>query len=158
MRFNLDGAETMFAFLRTTRLLPPAAIAGALLLGAASGADAQTTGAVRFQVAKAGFIFGVGGGTGTLRFRGKTYPLRVEGLSAGTIGVAQADLVGTASNLRDATDIVGSYSAAGAGIAIAGGAKSMQLQNAKGVILNLHGRQAGFEASLGVGGATITMQ
>ncbi len=34
----------------------------------------------------------------------------------------------------------------------------MQLQNAKGVILNLRGRQAGFEASLGVGGATITMQ
>ena len=128
------------------------------LLGAPSIANAQTTGAVRFQVAKAGFIVGVGGGTGTLTFRGKTYPLRVEGLSAGTIGVAQADLIGTASNLRAPTDIVGQYSAAGAGVAIAGGVRSMQLQNAKGVVLNLRGRQAGFEASLGVGGATITMQ
>lgn len=148
----------MFTLFRTMKLQAAVAIAAAVLLGAPSVADAQTTGAVRFQVAKAGFIVGVGGGTGTLRFRGKTYPLRVEGLSAGTIGVAQADLVGTASNLREATDIVGSYSAAGAGVAIAGGARSIQLQNAKGVVLNLRGRQAGFEASLGVGGATITMR
>ena len=146
----------MFAFFRTMKL--GAAVAGALLLGASSIANAQTTGTVRFQVAKAGFIVGVGGGTGTLVFKGKTYPLRVEGLSAGTIGVAQADLVGTASNLRAPTDIVGSYSAAGAGVAIGGGARSIQLQNSNGVVLNLRGKQAGFEASLGVGGATITMQ
>jgi hypothetical protein len=148
----------MFAVFQTMKLHAAVAIAGTFLLGALSTAEAQTTGAVRFQVAKAGFIIGVGGGTGTLRFKGKTYPLRVEGLSAGTIGVAQADLVGTASNLRDPTDIAGTYSAAGAGVAVGGGARSIQLQNAKGVILDLRGRQAGFEASLGVGGATITMQ
>jgi len=148
----------MFAVLRTMKLHAAVAIAGTFLLGAPSIAEAQTTGAVRFQVAKAGFIIGVGGGTGTLRFRGKTYPLRVEGLSAGTIGVAQADLVGTASNLRAPTDIAGTYSAAGAGVAVGGGARSIRLQNANGVILDLRGRQAGFEASLGVGGATVTMQ
>ena len=148
----------MFVSFRTMKLQAAVAIAGAFLLCVPSIADAQTTGTVRFKVAKAGFIVGVGGGTGTLRFRGKTYPLKVDGLSAGTIGVAQADLVGTASNLRDATDIVGSYSAVGAGVAIAGGARSIQLQNSKGVVLNLRGKQAGFEASLGVGGATITMQ
>jgi hypothetical protein len=43
-------------------------------------------------------------------------------------------------------------------LAVAGGARSIQMQNAKGVVLTLHGRQAGFEASLGVGGATITMR
>jgi hypothetical protein len=148
----------MFAFFSTMKLQAAVAIAGALLLGAPSIANAQSTGTVRFKVAKAGFIVGVGGGTGILRFKGKTYPLRVEGLSAGTIGVAQADLVGTASNLRVPTDIAGQYSAAGAGVAVAGGARSIQLQNAKGVILNLRGTQVGFEASLGVGGATITMQ
>jgi hypothetical protein len=148
----------MFAVFQTMKLHAAVAIAGTFLLGALSTAEAQTTGAVRFQVAKAGFILGVGGGTGTLRFKGKTYPLRVEGLSAGTIGVAQADLVGTASNLRAPTDIAGTYSAAGAGVAVGGGARSIQLRNANGVVLDLRGRQAGFEASLGVGGATITMQ
>lgn len=148
----------MFSFCRTMKIQAAIAIAGAFLLGTPSIADAQTTGNVRFKVAKAGFILGVGGGTGTLTFKGKTYPLRVDGLTAGTIGVAQADLVGTASNLREPTDIVGTYSAAGAGVAVAGGARTMQLQNSKGVILNLRGRQTGFEASLGVGGATISMQ
>jgi hypothetical protein len=132
--------------------------AAAFLLAAPTAADAQSTGTVRFQVAKAGFIVGVGGGTGTLNFKGKSYPLKVDGLSAGTIGVAQADLVGTASNLRRPEDIVGTYSAAGAGVAIAGGGKSVRLQNSNGVVLDLRGRQAGFEASLGVGGATITMR
>lgn len=134
------------------------ALAAVFLLALPSIADAQSTGTVRFKVAKAGFIIGVGGGTGTLTFKGRTYPLRVDGIGAGTVGVASADLVGTASNLRTATDIVGTYSAAGAGLAVAGGARALTLQNSNGVVLRLQGRQAGFEASLGVGGATISMR
>jgi len=134
------------------------AVAAVFLLALPSIADAQSTGTVRFRVAKAGFIVGVGGGSGVLNFRGRTYPLRVDGLSAGTIGVAQADMVGTARNLRQASDIVGTYSAAGAGIAVAGGGSSVRLQNANGVVLDLRGRQAGFQASLGVGGVNISMR
>ena len=134
------------------------AVAAVFLLALPSIADAQSTGTVRFRVAKAGFIVGVGGGSGVLNFRGRTYPLRVDGLSAGTIGIAQADMVGTARNLRQASDIVGTYSAAGAGIAVAGGGSSVRLQNANGVVLDLRGRQAGFQASLGVGGVTISMR
>lgn len=148
----------MLAYFRSMKIQAMIAVTAALLLGAPSTADAQSTGTVRLKVAKAGFIIGVGGGTGVLNFRGKSYPLRIDGLSAGTIGVAQADLVGTASNLRRASDIAGTYSAAGAGLAVAGGARTVQLQNGNGVVLRLRGAQAGFEASLGVGGATITMQ
>ena len=98
------------------------ALAAVFLLALPSIADAQSTGTVRFKVAKAGFIIGVGGGTGTLTFKGRTHPLRVDGIGAGTVGVTR--LVGTASNLRTATDIVGTYSAAGAGLAVAGGARA----------------------------------
>jgi hypothetical protein len=135
-----------------------AATAAALLLGLPTAADAQTTGSVRFKVAKAGFIVGVGGGSGTLNFRGKTYRLGVSGLSAGTVGVASAEFVGTASNLRTPEDIAGTYSAVGAGVAAAGGAKAITLQNSKGVVMQLRGRQAGFEATLGVGGVEVTMR
>ena len=134
------------------------AVTAALLLGLPAAADAQTSGSVRFKVASGGFIIGGGGGTGTLTFRGKTYPLRVSGLGVGTIGVSSADFVGTASNLRSPQDIAGTYSAAGAGVAVAGGVKGATLQNAKGVVLKLTGRQAGFSANLGVGGVEITMQ
>jgi hypothetical protein len=148
----------MSILLRIRKFQAIFALAAVFLLALPSIADAQSTGTVRFRVAKAGFIIGVGGGSGVLNFRGRTYPLRVDGLSAGTIGVAQADMVGTARNLRQASDIVGTYSAAGAGIAVAGGGSSVRLQNANGVVLDLRGRQAGFQASLGVGGVTISMQ
>jgi hypothetical protein len=113
---------------------------------------------VRITVTKAGFIVGVGGGTGTLTFKGKRYPLRVGGISAGTIGVARTDLVGTASNLRTAEDIAGAYSGVSAGLAIAGGRKVARLQNSNGVVLELRGRQVGFDVSLDLGGLTISIQ
>jgi hypothetical protein len=109
-------------------------------------------------VASAGFIIGGSGGTGTLNFKRKTYPLSVGGLSAGTIGVASAEFVGTASNLRTASDIAGTYTVAGAGLTVVGGVSAITLQNSNGVVLQLRGRQAGLKATLGVGGVEIRMQ
>jgi hypothetical protein len=68
------------------------------------------------------------------------------------------DLVGTASNLRTAADIAGTYSALSAGIAVAGGGKVATLQNANGVVLQVQGSQVGFSASLSVSGLTISLQ
>jgi hypothetical protein len=121
-------------------------------------APVQTTGTVRFNVVKVGFIVGVGGGNGTLTYNGAIYPLSVGGISVGTIGIADMELVGTASNLLTATDIAGTYSAGSASLAIVGGAKVAQLQNERGVILEVHGVEIGLEASLNVGGMTIALQ
>jgi len=145
----------MLTVLRATKVW---IIAAMFMMAWSSIADAQTTGSVRLVVQNVGFIVGVGGGNGILRFRGRTYPLRVDGLGIGAIGIARADLVGTASNLRTATDIVGIYSAAGAGIAVAGGGRTITLQNSKGVVLRLSGQQAGFAASFGLGGVTVSMR
>lgn len=148
----------MLTVRRATKVQIVLALGAALMMALPSVADAQTTGSVRFTVQNVGFIVGVGGGSGILRFRGRTYPLRVDGLGVGTVGIARADLVGTASNLRNARDIAGTYTAVGAGVAVAGGARAVTLQNSKGVVLNLQGRQAGFSASLGVGGVTVSMR
>ena len=91
-------------------------------------------------------------------FKGQQHRLTVGGVSAGTIGVAGMDLVGTASNLRTAADIAGAYSAVSGGIAIAGGARAATLQNAKGVVLQLQGPQIGFEASLSLSGLTTALE
>lgn len=116
------------------------------------------TGRVVLNVTKVGFIVGIGGGSGTLSFRGRTYRLALGGVSAGTIGVAGAQLVGTAHNLQSPADIAGTYTAVSAGLAVAGGAKSVTLQNANGVVLQLRGPQVGFEASLSLSGLTISLQ
>ena len=133
------------------------AVTVVMLIGAPSRSYAET-GSVRLKITKVGFIVGVGGGSGTLTFKGKHYRLSIGGVSAGTIGVAGADLVGTASGLRTAADIAGNYSAASGGIAVAGGVKVATLQNSNGVVLQLHGKQVGFEASLSLSGMTISLQ
>ena len=91
-------------------------------------------------------------------FRGHQYRLRIRGVSAGTIGAAGAHLVGTASNLRAAADITGTYSAVSTGIAVAGGVKAAVLRNSNGVVLQLQGKQVGLEASISVAGLTISWQ
>lgn len=147
----------MLNLFRATRLCSAITVAAAMLVGSPSQPYADT-GSVRMHITKVGFIVGVGGGSGTLTFHGKHYRLSIGGVSAGTIGVAGADLVGTASNLRTAADIVGTYSAVSAGVAVAGGGKVATLQNSNGVVLQLQGRQVGFEASLSLGGMTVSMQ
>jgi hypothetical protein len=147
----------MLSLIRATKFCAATVVAAFMLTGVLSQSYADT-GSVRLKITKVGFIVGVGGGSGTLNFKGKSYRLSIGGVSAGTIGAAGADLVGTASNLRTAADIAGTYSAVSAGVAVAGGAKVATLQNSNGVVLHLQGKQVGFEASLSLSGMTISLQ
>ena len=138
--------------------LASAFLMAAVVLAATPSRSYAESGSVSMRLSKVGFIVGVGGGSGTLNFKGRQYRLSISGVSAGTIGVATMQLVGTATNLRTAADIAGSYSAVSAGVAVAGGGKVATLQNSNGVVLRLQGRQVGFEASLAVSGMTISLK
>jgi hypothetical protein len=146
--------------LRLTQMMKySVAIVTALtMLFAATMPSHAASGTVRLHIVKAGFIVGVGGGSGTLIFQGRRYHLSIGGIGVGSLGVAAVDLVGTASNLHTAADIVGSYGAAGAGATFVGGGQVATLQNGNGVVLQLQGFQAGFQVSFGLGGMTISMQ
>ena len=146
----------MVSLFRVSKIFAVFAAAAVMLTSVPSRSFAES-GSVRIRVTNVGFIVGVGGGSGTLTFRGHRYPLRIGGVSLGSIGIAGADLVGTATHLRTAADIAGTYSVASAGIAIAGGAKAATLQNSNGVVLTLRGRQVGFAANVSVSGMTISM-
>lgn len=117
------------------------------------------TGTIRLQIVKAGFILGAGGGSGTLVFQGRRYPLSIGGLSLGaTIGASKADLVGRAYNLRRASDIAGTYTSVGVSAAVAAGASAIRLQNVKGVLLVLQGRSVGLEFNVNVSGVDIRLR
>jgi hypothetical protein len=133
----------------------------ALLAGVAgvSTPSRADTGQVAVIFTKGGFVVGVGGGEGVLVLHGKRYPFTVSGMSVGfTIGASTTNLVGRALNLRGPASIEGSYSAIGAGGAVAAGAGGVQLQNANGVILQLSGPKVGAELSAAVGGVTIRLK
>lgn len=117
------------------------------------------TGSVRVVVTKAGFIVGVGGGQGTLTFQGHHYPLSIGGISVGaTIGASKTELVGRAYHMRHPSDIEGTYTAIGAGAAVAGGAGAVRLQNSKGVVLELQGRKVGVEFSVSLSGMDVRLR
>jgi hypothetical protein len=116
------------------------------------------TGTVRVTVVKAGFVMGAGGGRGTLAFRHRLYPFTVQGLSVGpTAGASINKLVGRADYINELGDFAGTYSAVGAGGALAGGAGGIQLRNDKGVVITLQGAKGGLEVSANVTKVVITL-
>ena len=133
-----------------------------IMFAVAAGVSTPTyaeTGQVAVVFTKGGFIVGVGGGEGVLMYRGKPYPFNVSGLSVGfTIGPSTTKLTGRALRLKGPTSIEGTYTVIGAGGAIAAGAGSVQLQNGRGVILQLSGPKVGAEVSAAVGGVTVTLK
>lgn len=129
-----------------------------IMLAAATPSQAQTTCSIRLHIVKAGFIVGAGGGSGTLVCHGRAHRLSVGGIGIGSLGVAAADLAGTASNVHNPASVAGTYGAAGAGVTFVGGGQVATLQNQNGVVLHLSGGQVGFQVSLGLAGMTLALR
>ncbi|HEY7458075.1 MAG TPA: hypothetical protein VH765_04915 [Xanthobacteraceae bacterium] len=126
--------------------------------GVSTPSQAQS-GSVRLEFVKAGWFVGGSAGSGTLNYAGRTYPLSIGGLSAGlTFGASKTTLVGTARNLRAASDITGTYTAIGAGATVAGGGRIIELRNARGVVLSLQGASVGLSFDLDLSGMEITFR
>jgi hypothetical protein len=130
-----------------------AVLAGSAMLVVAPAPSYAATGSVRIVITRVGFV--VGGGSGTLHFRGKRYGLRVSGVGAGPFGAARVDLVGRAYNMRTAGSIHGVYSTVAAdGAAVAG---VVRLRNFLGVVLQLRGRQ-GVQPAVDLNGMAISLR
>jgi hypothetical protein len=65
---------------------------------------------------------------------------------------------GTAGNIDRPSDIAGLSSAAGAGLAVGGGARAIVLTNQKGAVLELSGRQVGLMANADLSGLATTLR
>jgi hypothetical protein len=123
--------------LMSGQTMKSAAIAFALVsvLAWMPAAAQAATGSIRITITRAQFI--VGGGDGTLHFKGRRYPLRVGGVSLGPFGAARVDLVGRAYSMQNAANIHGVYST----IPETGRPGTFRLRNPQGVVLELRGRQ-----------------
>jgi lipid-binding SYLF domain-containing protein len=136
-----------------------AALIALTVTGAALATAYADSGSIRFNVVKAGFVIGGSGGSGTLMFHGRAYPLAIGGVSYGfTFGASATDFVGTVSNIRAPSDVSGVYAAAGAGAAVGAGAGGIVLTNQNGAVLTLAGRQAGLIVAADVNGLVITLR
>jgi lipid-binding SYLF domain-containing protein len=141
----------------------PSAIRSALIallaIVSLSSAGYADEGTVMLTIYKAGWIIGGSGGSGSLYFQGRYYPLSTGGLDYGLVfGGSKTVLYGRVSNIWSPSDVAGVYGAAGAGIAVGAGARAIVLTNQKGAMLELTGRQVGLLANLDLSGLAITLQ
>ncbi len=97
-------------------------------------------------------------GGGTLKFRGKTYPFKIQGLNVAAVGIATLNAKGDVYNLTAPTDLAGTYVTAGAGAAVIKGKAGLVMRNDKGVVINLISDQTGVQLSLGTDGLAISMK
>jgi hypothetical protein len=103
----------------------------AMPMAASAQTDAEGRIQITFQKA------GRGSGSGYLFYQGQKYGLTIIGPEIKRIWVTSIDLVGTASNLHNASDVIGAYTAADAGTATVRRAKTVRLENKKGVVLEI---------------------
>jgi hypothetical protein len=115
------------------------------------------SGTIAIRELKGGWFIGASGGNGMLVFR--RYPLSIGGLSAGLVfGGSGTRLYGRVSNIRRASDVAGLYVGVGAGAAIGVGGRTIVLQNEKGAVLRLSGRQVGLIANADFSGLAISLR
>jgi hypothetical protein len=131
----------------------------ALVAAGLSSAARADSGTVSLTIYKGGWFIGGSGGGGTLTFRGRSYPLSAGGIDYGLVfGGSKTILRGVVKNINRPSDVAGVYGAAGAGLAIGGGARAIILTNQKGAVLELSGRQVGLMANADLSGLAITLK
>lgn len=137
------------------------ALAALVLLAAVPGATQETmpqVGYINLKFTSLAVGIGVTWGDGSLFFQGQTVPVKLSGMGIAAVGFSEVTAVGRVFNLKNPSDIAGTYVEAGAGIAIAEGVKGLLARNEKGVVIDLSASQKGVSLNIGPGGFTIVLK
>ena len=94
-------------------------------------------------------------GKGTLTYKGNDYPISVKGLSLGKVGITKATASGEVYHLKTLKDFDGNYTAAGAGMTLAGGGSAVAMKNQNGVRVRVISTNRGADITLGGGGVEL---
>jgi hypothetical protein len=136
----------------------PVVAVGAVVAALAGGAAAQAkNGTLTLSDGSVAAGIGFSWGKGTLAYAGKTYPVKVDGLSVGEVGLTRATAKGTVSNLTKLADFSGNYVAVGAGATAGGGADVAVMRNQNGVVIELQSTTQGASLKLGAEGLRLTL-
>ncbi len=96
-------------------------------------------------------------GKGTLSYKGKSYPVKIDGLSVGEVGVNRASATGNVYNLKSLADFDGNYVAGGAEATVGGGAGITTMKNQNGVAIDLKSTTQGASLKLAAEGLKLSV-
>ena len=143
------------------RIVSIMVVAAACALGAnlvaAKGTKAKPDATVQFKGGSVAVGIGFSWGSGTLTYKGKSYPIKVEGLSVGDVGVTSVTASGDVTGLKKLEDFAGNYTAVTAGATAGGGGGVTAMRNQNGVVIKAKSTTQGVKLKLGVDGVKISL-
>ena len=94
---------------------------------------------------------------GTLNYHGKSYPVQMNGMSLAQVGATNLTASGEVYHVTRLQDVVGNYTAASAGAALADGGTETTMKNQNGVVIKLHTTSKGVDLRLSVDGVSLKL-
>lgn len=128
-----------------------------MLVGALALAQGNTDGTLTLSEGSVAAGIGFSWGKGTLTYQGKTYPVKVDGLTVGEVGISRATATGKVTNLKKVADFSGTYTAGSAGATVGGGASAAIMKNQNEVVVELTSTTQGASLKLGAQGIKFTL-
>ena len=101
---------------------------------------------------------GISWGSGTLTYKGKTYPISVDGLSVGDAGISKITASGKVYGLNKLEDFNGNFTGVAAGATVGGGGGVTAMQNQNGVRVELVTTTQGLKFALGANGVNMKIK
>jgi hypothetical protein len=136
-----------------------ASCSGSAKVGPSAVAGLTPDGTVDMNQVQVAYLGNAGGGTGTLIYKGQSYPFNVGGLGVGGIGVSTVDAAGEVYKLNTLAQFPGSYAQGSYGFVVGDISRGdLWMQNNAGVIMHLKAKREGLMLSLGGDAVVVSMK
>ena len=132
-------------------------VACMLAANVAVAEETPPSGTVTIESHTVAIGFGVNWGHGTLKFKGKEYKFKINGLSVVDLGVSNVSAAGEVYHLRHLSDFAGTYNAASAGIDVGGGVGASYLENQHDVVIKITSKKQGVQFTLAAEGLRVKL-
>jgi len=97
-------------------------------------------------------------GDGTLKYKGETYKVEVDGLTVGQVGATTVNATGEVFHLKKLADFDGTYAAITGGATVGGGGGALAMRNQNGVVIQITGTSQGLNLTAGVSGVKLAVK
>ena len=127
----------------------------------AASHEGKSDATLRFSGGSFAAGIGFSWGSGTLTYKGKSYPVKVKGLSVGKVGITKASAFGKVYNLKHLQDFNGHYNVGAAGtrgVTLGAGRSGTIMSNQAGVIVRVSSTQNGVAVNATGGGVDMQLK
>ena len=121
-------------------------------------ADAQPDATVVLSGGSVAAGIGYVWGRGNLTLNDQTHKFTISGVSIVDAGAANISASGDVYNLKKLSDFAGNYTAASAGLTLAGGGSATYLKNEHGVVIKLVSTTVGLQFNLSASGVNVKLK